>query len=137
MRIEKQARDIMSVSFAGWKGNNFANRERYKEFLRALITKEQIVMSAIRHEKTVFTGKRHHHILHALFRQGLKGHRILEQGFVTSKHRFVNRYEGWMIAVAAGQVKDFIMNFDDEDCWVKMPKDFVAKGNMMFSEDLY
>jgi hypothetical protein len=41
------------------------------------------------------------------------------QGFVTNEDRFVDRKEGWSVAVASGQIK-----FDD-------------KENILFSEDLY
>lgn len=64
-----------------------------------------------------------------------------DQGFYTSKGRFVDRYEGMEIAYNAGQVdetraldKSWMNNplFKDEPI-----KEDLHKFNMLFSEDLY
>lgn len=69
-----------------------------------------------------------------------------EQGFYTSKGRYVDRYEGMEIAFNAGQVSerialhksDIMLNATDENGnpidWDAMEK---HKFNMLFSEDLY
>lgn len=72
----------------------------------------------------VVSGFRHHNcfaVLHALkFSEVLwKGE---SQGFLTNFHRFVDRYEAWNIAKAAGQIKEDSRRFIE---------------GKLFSEDLY
>ena len=64
-----------------------------------------------------------------------------DQGFYTSKGRFVDRYEGMEIAYNAGQV-DETRALDKS--WMNNPlfkeepiKEDTQKFNMLFSEDLY
>lgn len=67
----------------------------------------------------VFAGRRHHNCfipLSIAFPQRDKN--SVEQGFLTSKDRFVNRQEAAEIAFAAGQIKD-------------------EANGCLFSEDLY
>lgn len=47
------------------------------------------------------------------------------QGFLTSKYRFVDRYEAWAIAEARGQILR------------RVPGDITSKGRKLFSENLY
>ena len=64
-----------------------------------------------------------------------------DQGFYTSKGRFVDRYEGMKIAYEAGQVDEEIAL---NKSWMNIPlskddtiKEDVYKFNKLFSEDLY
>lgn len=89
-------------------------------------------------------GYRHHDIFHR-FHDGeeLNG---IEQGFYTSKGRYVNRIEAMKIAHACGQVSDevaFSKKWHDIKINVvgKEPIDWdivdTEKYNRLFSEDLY
>jgi hypothetical protein len=71
----------------------------------------------------IFTGPRHHHIIHYVRKRRLATRYDLAratQGFVTGNGRFVDREEGARIALAAGQIQR--LKFHSTD---------------MFSEDLY
>ena len=69
-----------------------------------------------------------------------------DQGFYTSKGRFVDRYEGMKIAYEAGQVSEEVafskkwhnikLNIADEDS-VDCDIADTEKYNKLFSEDLY
>jgi hypothetical protein len=68
----------------------------------------------------VICGRRHHNcfsVLSALAGSGNYNKSTVEQGFVTSKDRFVNRTEAGNIAFTSGQIKE--------------------TTNCLFSEDLY
>ncbi len=74
----------------------------------------------------VVCGHRHPHCIHTFI--ALTGKRSVTpecgeyvQGFLTNKNRFVDRYEGLEIALAANQIKDI--------------KD--VRGTRLHSEDLY
>jgi hypothetical protein len=75
----------------------------------------------------VVAGRRHHnsimtvHILADMNLEKAKKFRAMKQtqGFLTSRDRFLNRQEAWVLAVEVGQIEA------DE------------KENTMFSEDLY
>jgi hypothetical protein len=83
----------------------------------------------------VVTGRRHHNCYATLAAVGkaldLEERALVSferidrdiQGFVTNIDRFVDRRQGWLIAIKANQVK-------------KVPDD-VSEGNILFSEDLY
>jgi hypothetical protein len=70
-----------------------------------------------------------------------------DQGFYTSKGRFVNRVEGMEIAYLAGQVSahralnkswvDSPIQFLDADGNPQPKKEYKHKYNLLFSEDLY
>ena len=70
-----------------------------------------------------------------------------DQGFYTSKGRFVNRVEGMEIAYLAGQVSkykalnkswlDYKIQFLDADGNSQPKKEYKHKYNLLFSEDLY
>jgi hypothetical protein len=73
----------------------------------------------------VLAGHRHHNCIHAyadLLPPDARG-RVGQddQGFLTSRGRFVDRAEGWSIAEAAGQI-------------IERPH---QRPGMLFSEDLY
>lgn len=94
-------------------------------------------------------GYRHHDIYQRF--EGEVSKKNKDQGFYTSKGRFVDRYEGMMIAYMAGQVsekkardKSYLKNNDiqfinviedpeDDKCTSKYRKEY----NQLFSEDLY
>lgn len=70
---------------------------------------EMIVRAAIRYEDKVWSTTppgRHHTVIREMIEAGLpsKACEIPNQGFVTSTGRFVDRYEGFRIAKAAGQL---------------------------------
>lgn len=87
-------------------------------------------------------GYRHHDIFHRFDGEMSE----CEQGFYTSKGRYVDRYEAMEIAYNAGQVSEIIalhksnMKLNATDVsgnpidWDAMDK---HKFNMLFSEDLY
>ena len=121
-------------------------------------TKEYIICAAIRrvepktdiqpyYEGTndicnIEIGYRHHDIYQRFGKQ-VSG-KMEDQGFYTSKGRFVNRIEGMEIAYNAGQVdekramsKDWMklsVGEHDEQYWKEHYK---HKFNMLFSEDIY
>lgn len=80
-----------------------------------------IVQSAILHNGKIYTGQRHHNVIHTIFIE--TGKRVpysSPQGFVTDAGEFVTREEGAKIALACGQIKE-----------LKYSK------TKLFSEDLY
>ena len=93
-------------------------------------------------------GYRHHDIFHRFNNRGDYEVSILmeDQGFYTSKGRFVDRYEGMKIAYEAGQVSeevafskkwhDIKLNIADGDN-VDWDIADTEKYNKLFSEDLY
>lgn len=93
-------------------------------------------------------GYRHHDIFHRFNNKGDYEVSILmeDQGFYTSKGRFVGRHEAMKIAYEAGQVSeevafskkwhDIKLNIADEDS-VDLDIADTEKYNKLFSEDLY
>ena len=93
-------------------------------------------------------GYRHHDIFHRFNNRGDYEVSILmeDQGFYTSKGRFVDRYEAMKIAYEAGQVSeevafskkwhDIKLNIADKDS-VDCDIADTEKYNKLFSEDLY
>lgn len=93
-------------------------------------------------------GYRHHDIFHRFNNKGDYEVSILmeDQGFYTSKGRFVGRCEAMKIAYEAGQVSeevafskkwhDIKLNIADEDS-VEWDIADTEKYNKLFSEDLY
>lgn len=93
-------------------------------------------------------GYRHHDIFHRFNNEGDYEVSILmeDQGFYTSKGRFVGRCEAMKIAYEAGQVSeevafskkwhDIKLNIADEDS-VDCDITDTEKYNKLFSEDLY
>jgi hypothetical protein len=72
-------------------------------------TVEMITRAAIRYESTVYSTTppgRHHNVIWQMCEAGLPSEAcaMQNQGFVTSTGRFVDRYEGFRIAKAAGQL---------------------------------
>ena len=72
-------------------------------------TVEMIVRAALRYEGTVYSlpaPARHHNVIALMIGDGLPSESctLKNQGFVTSTGRFVDRYEGFRIARAAGQL---------------------------------
>lgn len=120
-------------------------------------TKEYILCAAIKRKEAVDAspyyegqndicnieiGYRHHDILQRF--KSEVSNKMEDQGFYTSKGRFVNRYEGMEIAYNAGQVSENIAlkkdwhqkrkeSFPDVD-FDEIDKE---KYNMLFSEHLY
>lgn len=95
---------------------------------------ERIKESAIKREDDgrVWTGKRHHNCIHEIFLETKKSvGRGYIQGFVTELGRFVDRKEGYKIAVFAGQV--IRPNPSQTGC----RKGEYYDGDELFSEDLY
>lgn len=87
---------------------------------------ETISAAAIRYEGVTFSKpppQRHHDIIHSmadLFKGSHKDHFWIEQGFITSEGRFVDRKDACKIAAAAGQIKEKS-----------------SPENTLFSEDLW
>lgn len=77
--------------------------------------------SAILLDGVVYTGHRHHNIIHDLAERGFKTPIGGEQGFVTEAGEFVTREEAAKIAIECGQVEAAKMHRPD----------------VLFSEDLY
>lgn len=63
--------------------------------------------------------KRHHHIIYWLATRGFDTPVCGDQGFVTSKGRFVNRSEGARLALNTGQIDKLKWGPDlfSEDLW--------------------
>ena len=126
-------------------------------------TKEYILCAAIRRKQpregspywdgtndimNIEIGYRHHDIFHRFNNKGDYEVSILmeDQGFYTSKGRFVDRYEAMKIAYEAGQVSeeaafskkwhDIKLNIADGDS-VDLDIADTEKYNKLFSEDLY
>jgi hypothetical protein len=79
-----------------------------------------IVESAILFQGRMFTGRRHHDVIHKIVLE-LEVPRVVgKQGFVTSEGVFVDREQAAKIALASGQVKK--LQFHSRE---------------LFSEDLY
>lgn len=68
----------------------------------------------------IYRGHRHMHCLDAMEDATTKPTK--EQGFITSKNRFVNKYEGYQLQITAG---------------IKSIARGGYKGERLFSEDLY
>ena len=99
-------------------------------------------------------GYRHHDIFHRFNNRGIHknyencevSNRMEDQGFYTSKGRFVDRYEGMKIAYEAGQVSEetafskkwhnIKLNLTDKELTDLDIAD-TEKYNKLFSEDLY
>ena len=126
-------------------------------------SKEYILCAAIRRKRpregspywdgtndimNIEIGYRHHDIFHRFNNKGDYEVSILmeDQGFYTSKGRFVDRYEGMKIAYEAGQVSEEVafskkwheikLNIADGDN-VDWDIADTEKYNKLFSEDLY
>ena len=66
---------------------------------------ETILCAAILHGGLIHSvprPERHHHVIQRMKENGLGPHAMLEQGFLTSTGRFVDRYEGMIIAKNSG-----------------------------------
>lgn len=70
-------------------------------------------------------GYRHHDIISRFYKHNVLSQKISDQGFYTSKGRFVNRYEAMEIAYNCGQIPK-------ENAF-----DSNGKFKMLYSEDLY
>jgi hypothetical protein len=92
---------------------------------RGTASPERIKEAAIRHEGTVYTGRRHADVFkaNAVIQNGIIISSIAagEQGFVTEENRFVDRMEARRIAETAGQ----------------MIASHCPRRERLFSEDLY
>lgn len=66
---------------------------------------ERIAAAAIRMNGVVFTGIRHHLIIHDMVHTGFCTQVHGEQGFITTTGRFVDRHDALVIAHNADQIK--------------------------------
>jgi hypothetical protein len=83
---------------------------------------ETILQSAILVEGKIWTGNRHHNVIHKYCEQTENGRIPAQhiQGFVTSHFRFVDREEGARIALEAGQISELSYSPTElfsEDIW--------------------
>lgn len=83
--------------------------------------KEIVICAAIRWGKRVIRGHRHHDCYRSAIERGMSD-RKSEEGFITSKNRFVTREEGLILQKAA-DIKSVNRTGYDE--------------SRLFSEDLY
>lgn len=67
--------------------------------------KEYILIAAVQHGEEIHLGFRHSDILSKFQCADTKCNLPLVQGFLTSKNRFVQRFEAYQIALEAGQVE--------------------------------
>ncbi len=65
----------------------------------------------------VVCGRRHHNCYTILAKLGIEYKGICEQGFITSKDRFVNRYKGSRIAFKAGQISEISDSLISEELY--------------------
>jgi hypothetical protein len=85
----------------------------------------------------VVCGRRHHNAI--MLHYGLTGKPTEPnniQGFVTSKDRFVNRIEGYQIAIDASQIGER-KEHDDLDKYFGSEDNQVLTGKRLYSEDIY
>ena len=80
-------------------------------------------------------GFRHHDILQRF--QGEVSRKTEDQGFYTSKGRFVDRYEAMLIAWRAKQVSNEVAGSEKLDLSKVIDREQTKKLNKLFSEDLY
>ena len=78
---------------------------------------ERIEVSAVLHEGSVYTGKRHGDAIRAAVEATGKKPVTGKQGFVTNTGRFVSREEAVKIALAAGQITEAKDKLFSEDLW--------------------
>lgn len=81
-----------------------------------------IIAAAIRvcknDEYFVVMGMRHHNCLEIMYLAGLRRPYTEEQGFMTEKFEFMNRYEAKEYAVSCGQIKETSSaRLYSEDLW--------------------
>lgn len=107
---------------------------------------EYILCSAIKYDEIIIAGRRHGDCyktleqLFSTFKQGQKMYDIMlpqrnEQGFITSKDRYVDRKEAWTIALNAGQVKD--RTWSGIEYCQGLPANHPNDPMILTSEDLY
>lgn len=67
----------------------------------------------------IILGNRHCDCFEIAFNTGLKCNRDVRQGFITTKNRFLDRYEAKSLALANGQLKEdtLIAELYSEDLW--------------------
>ena len=96
---------------------------------------EKIICACVRYHNKLWRGNRHNNALKAMedelsYTMNRKEigeiSEYIEQGFLTSKNRYVGREEGYIIAVEAGQYRPSKLEHLPENC-----------SNTLFSEDLY
>ena len=76
-------------------------------------------------QDVVLCGSRHHQIFKQLEPLGFeagKGYKVIEQGFITDRGHFMDRYHAWYEAYACGQLKPAILcrntkELFSEDLW--------------------
>lgn len=79
--------------------------------------KERIEMSAVLHEGSIYTGKRHPDAIRLAVEKTGKKPINRELGFVTNTGRFVSREEAAKIALSAGQITEAKDKLFSEDLW--------------------
>jgi len=72
---------------------------------------ERIVCAACKHDEVIFAGVRHFDkVMHTQIANAFREEDLprvaseMEQGFITTKYRFVTREEAWIIAEQRGQI---------------------------------
>jgi hypothetical protein len=79
---------------------------------------EKIVLAAIKFKDVIWLGKRHNQIFEDIVKDTFIIPTRTEQGFLTSKCRFVTREEAKEIAFQAGQIKEKkSLVFTSEELW--------------------
>lgn len=81
--------------------------------------KEVIKHAAVKAENgMIFLGKSHADCFHQARNVGVKmSQKALDQGFFTSKGRYVTRSDAAFVAIEAGQVREGIVVLFSEDLW--------------------
>jgi hypothetical protein len=81
----------------------------------------KIVASAIRYNGIVYTGRRHHNVIHEMVTKYLIRKPTIdnEQGFVLEDGTYVDRIEGARIAIESGQIRklQWPPKLYSEDLW--------------------
>lgn len=98
---------------------------------------ERILHAAVRHESGwIFLGKSHANCFHQAGNVGMQlSSRVIGQGFVTNKARFVSREDGYEIALAANQINPLPEEpLDPEVYDLEVAS---KKRKMLFSEDMW
>ncbi len=90
--------------------------------------RETVICSAIKYENKVVRGHRHSDCVQTAHRMGITaGHTGKDEGFITSKNRFVDRHEGYKIQRDA-DIPSFLERTNSHEAYLH---------EELYSEDLY
>jgi len=96
----------------------------------------RLVSAGIVEGSCVYTGPRHHGILRDMQADGMDpGSRLEWQGFVDTQGYWYNREDSKVIAIAAGQVDDFIGELYSEALWDEIGREYRPNAYALWLDD--